>query len=423
MSRCLHLAHFTNTYHPVVSGVVRSISTFRQSLFELGHLVFIFAQEASDHDDEEPFIFRYPAIELPATPDFPLAIPFSPFVEKLLPSLKPDVIHSHHPFLLGSSAARQADSLHLPLVFTFHTQYREYSHYISLSQDLVKGIIDRLISDYMRHCHHIVAPSESIRRMLASEYGVTEQVTVIPTGLDLKLYCRLDRDALRQKFGWDRELVLISVGRLAREKNWRTLLTAVIQVMKQRDHVRFVLIGEGDERKHLEKMAQAAGLSGRVTFAGLVSFDEVISYLTAADLFCFASVSETQGLVTMEAMAAGLPIVAVDAAGTQDVVQNGQEGLLTANDSQALAKAIDRVIEDKALRDRFKAAAKQRIQTFEAVAQARKLISVYEQAFEDKQAGRFVRVEKYPPIVEFVKGQWQKLSDFEKKIMSSGEGP
>lgn len=418
LSRRLHIAHFTNTYHPVVSGVVRSVNTFRQSLTELGHLVFIFAQDASDHQDEEPFIFRYPAIELPATPDFPLAIPFSPFVEKLLPSLKADVIHSHHPFLLGSSAARHADELGLPLVFTFHTQYREYSHYISLSQELVKGIIDRLISDYMRRCQHIVAPSESIRRMLANEYGVMQHVTVIPTGLDLKRYQGIERQVARQKLGWEQELVLISVGRLAKEKNWQTLLQAVFPVMQKRKNVRFILLGDGDERKSLEKMTKEAGLTERVTFTGTVPFNEVVNYLTAADLFCFASVSETQGLVTMEAMAAGLPIVAVDAAGTHDVVKHEQEGLLTPNDSQALTEAIERVLEDEALRQCFKAAAEHKIRSFDAVKQAEKLVAVYEQAQEEKRAGQFIQVEKHQPVVEFVKGQWQKLTDQEKKITS-----
>jgi glycosyltransferase involved in cell wall biosynthesis len=411
----MHIAHFTNTYHPVVSGVVRSISTFRQSLVELGHLVFIFAQDADNYEDAEPFIFRYPALDLPATHDFPLAIPVSPYVGKLLPSLKLDVIHSHHPFLLGHSAARRASELNLPLVFTFHTRYRDYSHYIALNQELIKNTIDRIISDYMRRCQHIIVPSESMRQLLAQEYDVTERVTAVPTGIDLQPYQTADGQAIRQKRGWGQDKVLISVGRLAKEKNWQTLVTAALQVMKQVENIRLVIIGEGDERQTLEKQAQKAGLGKRVEFTGRLPFDQVPAYLKAADLFCFASVTETQGLVTMEAMAAGLPVVAVDATGTQDEVEHGQQGLLTTNNSDALAQAITQVISDEPLLGRFRQAVKEKAGSFDATVRARRLVAVYEQAQADKKAKKFVSVEKYQPRFKLVKDQWLKLPGFDRK--------
>jgi 1,2-diacylglycerol 3-alpha-glucosyltransferase len=405
----MHIAFFTNTYHPVVSGVVRSISTFRQSLIDLGHLVFIFAQDAGDYEDTEPFVFRYPAIDMPAMHNFPLTIPFSPFVEKLLPPLKLDVVHSHHPFLLGHSAVRRAAELNMPLVFTFHTRYRDYSHYISINQKFVKRQIDQIVSDYMRHCQHIVAPSESMRQLLATEYGVTKRVTVIPTGVNIEPYRLADGQTIRHKRGWGQDKVLISIGRLAKEKNWQTLLSAASQVMKKNEHVRLVLIGEGDEQNNLEKYVRNVGLTDRVEFTGRLPFEEVPAYLKAADLFCFASVTETQGLVTMEAMAAGLPVVAVDATGTTDEITHGQEGLLTANNSLALAQAIEQVINDENLLYRFKQAAKKKAQTFDTVVQTEKLVAVYKQAQEDKKSGLSVRVEKYKPVFQLVKDQWHKL--------------
>ncbi len=409
MSNRMHIAHFTDTYHPVISGVVRSVSTFRQALTELGHLVFIFAQDAGDYEDTEPFIFRYPALDIQAMPNFPLTIPFSPFVEKLLPSLKLDVIHSHHPFLVGHSAARRAVELNLPLVFTFHTRYRDYSHYIPIDQDFVKRQIDQIISDFMRRCQHIVVPSDSIRLLLAKEYGVTERVTIVPTGINVEPYRQADGQAVRQKRGWGEDKVLISIGRLAKEKNWPTLLAAALRVMKRHANIRLVLIGDGDERKSLEKQARDAGLTGRGEFTGRLSFTEIPAYLKAADLFCFASVTETQGLVTMEAMAAGLPVVAVDATGTRDEVEHGQEGILTANDSQALAQAIEQVISDDTLLHRFKQVAEKKAQTFDAIVQAKKLVTVYEQGIADKKADLSVRVERYKPMFQLVKDQWHKL--------------
>ena len=113
----MHIAHFTNYYLPTVNGVVRSVETFRQALTQQGHNVFVFAQSDGDYEDEAPFIFRYPSLTLPGEIDIPAVIPISPFVDRLLPSLKLNVIHTHHPVLLGQTAARKAEELDLPLVF------------------------------------------------------------------------------------------------------------------------------------------------------------------------------------------------------------------------------------------------------------------------------------------------------------------
>lgn len=407
----MHIAHFTNTYHPVISGVVRSIDTFRQALTDLGHNVFIFAQNATDYDDKEPFIFRYPAIDLPMSHSFPLTIPISSFVDKVFPSLKPAVIHSHHPFLLGRAAATKSNDYQIPLVFTFHTRYREYSHYVALNQQFVKDAIDYWLGDYMQKCHHIVVPSDSIKQMLADVYGVTKQVTTVPTGIDLRPYQAADPQTIRQQRGWGEDKVLISIGRLAEEKNWKVLLAAAGKTFKQHPQARLVIIGDGEQKDELIKMAQKMGIARQVEFTGKIPFDEVPLYLKAADLFCFASTTETQGLVTMEALAAGLPVVAVEASGTQDVVENDQQGLLTENNGEALAAAINRVLDDEALFNRYKQATTDRAATFDMKRKAEDLIEVYHQAIEDQRAGRLVQVDKAKKIFDLIIDE-QKLEQF-----------
>jgi len=376
---------------------MRSVSTFRQGLVELGHTVFVFAQAAQDYTDAEPFIFRYPSLDLGLPGDFPATFPFSPFVNKLLPSLHVDVVHSHHPFLLGHVAAEKAEELGLPLVFTFHTRYREYSHYISLSQEFVdvfiREAIESWLKKYMHRCQHIVVPSRSMARILAEEYGVSaDDTTVVPTGIDLAPYQVAGGEAVRRRHGWGDDRVLISIGRLAPEKNWGTLLAASLQVMADRPDVRLVVIGDGDERDELVESADAAGIGARVTFTGSVPFDQIPAYLQAADLFCFASVTETQGLVTLEAMAAGLPVVAVDATGTRDVVEADQQGILTDNDPAALAQAIGQVLDDPERMARYCQAGLVQAKAFGMQVQARKLVAVYEEAQAAKQAGRTVQV-------------------------------
>lgn len=400
----MHIAHFTNTYYPVVSGVVRSVSAFRQALTDLGHNVFIFSQHASNYEDKEPFIFRYPAFELPIHNNFPITIPVSAFIDKLLPPLKLDLIHAHHPFLLGQTAARKAGDLGLPLVYTFHTRYRDYSHYISLNQEIVKEVIDLWLGVYMQQCQHIVVPSDSIRKILADLYGVHERVSVIPTGIDLRPYqIETDRHKFRHEKGWHKDRVLISVGRLAREKNWHTLLAAVAEVMRSQPDTRLVILGEGEERASLEKQAKKLRISDKVELPGSVPFAEIPHYLFAADLFCFASITETQGLVTLEAMAADLPVVAVAASGTSDVITPEKEGLLTENSAEALAQAIIRVLQDDPLREGLRAAAQAKAQEYDIRRQAERLTAVYQQAIDDRKGNHFVQVDKNKP---FLKTRW-----------------
>jgi glycosyltransferase involved in cell wall biosynthesis len=392
----MHIAHFTNTYKPNVNGVVRSVDTFRDAFLRLGHSVFIFAQQHRDYQDKEPFIFRYPAVKIPGF-DYSAPVPISPYIDQMLPSLKLDIIHSNHPILLGSAAANFAEELGLPLVYTFHTRYVEYAAsytvYVPFIEAFVEGIIVDELVKYIRRCHHVITPSDSIKKNLEEYGGVTGKVTTIPTGIDVARFRAADGRAVRERHGLTGRKVLVTVCRLAEEKNVATMVLAAAQVLKEQPDARLLVVGDGPARNDLEKLAEESGVAAQVVFAGLVPFDEVPDYLKAANVFCYASVTETQGLVTMEAMASGLPVVAVDATGTSDVVQHGQEGLLTANDADALASALESILCDEALYDRLAAAALAKSTEFDMMRQAERMLEVYGQAIEDNKAGRKVRVD------------------------------
>jgi 1,2-diacylglycerol 3-alpha-glucosyltransferase len=395
----MHIAYFTNFYLPVINGVVRSVRSFRDELSRRGHNVFIFAQEHADYADEDPFIFRYPSLNLSPGLDVPAAIPISPFIDRLIPAVKLDVIHTHHPFLLGQAAAAKSLELDLPLVFTFHTQYREYTHYVPFPmetvQNFLKNALDRWLGDFMRRCQHIIIPSESMRQILVDRYGLKDRFTVIPTGIDLEAYRTADRNKIRRKRKWEKDTVMISVGRLAPEKNWTTLIHAAALVLKEYPRFRLVLIGDGQERKELEGLARELGIRRRVTFTGALPFSEIPAYMKAADLFGFASVTETQGLATLEAMAARLPVVAVDASGTRDILKHGKQGYLVENTAEALAAAIKKLLSNPARMKQFAEAAHKKAQSFNIERLADKLLDVYGQAIRDKKKGRFVKLD--PP--------------------------
>lgn len=398
----MHIAYFTNFYLPVVNGVVRSVQSFRESLSSLGHNVFIFAQE-DNYEDSEPFIFRYPSLRLPGPVDIPTAVPVSSFVDQLIPKLKLDVIHTHHPFLLGQTAATKARDYNLPLVFTFHTQYHEYTHYIPFPQEQVQEFIkSRIISwlrEYMRKCQHIIIPSESMRSILVNDFGLVDRFTVIPTGIDLTPFKKANGAALRAEWNWPDDKVIISAGRLAEEKNWVTLLRAFALALGKQPNLRLVLLGDGPQAEALRQLVGELEITDRVTFTGKVPFEEVPNYLKAADLFSFASITETQGLVTLEAMASGLPVVAVDGPGTKDILEDGKQGFLVENDPEALANGIVNLVENSGLIGKFKSAALRASRTYDNHRLGRKMLKVYEQAIIDKKNEQYVTVQDPAAVI------------------------
>jgi glycosyltransferase involved in cell wall biosynthesis len=189
---------------------------------------------------------------------------------------------------------------------------------------------------------------------------------------------------------------MISVGRLASEKNWPLLLQAAALVLKDIPLFRLVLIGDGPDRKSLEELAKELGIQKRVTFTGSLPFSETPAYMKAANLFGFASVTETQGLATLEAMAAGLPVIAVDASGTRDILRHGQQGYLVENNAEALSAAIKKLLSNPDQMKKFSEAAYKKAQSFNIEKLTEKLLDVYEQAIRDKKKNRFVTVN--PPV-------------------------
>jgi 1,2-diacylglycerol 3-alpha-glucosyltransferase len=396
---------FTNVYLPTTNGVVVSVETFRRALTELGHHVYIFGPDSGNIEDRAPYIFRYPALELPLQ-KYPLTLPVSPYIDHVIRNLKPQVLHANHPALLGRVAERKSAELDRPLVFTYHTRYADYSHYADpLPQENVKEFIDHWLASFMTACHHVVVPSESIKKMLMEQYGeaIDSHLSVVPTGVETAKFSRYDHQEARRQLGWPAEQkILVTIGRLAREKGFDMLLRAFARL--QGEEHRLVIIGSGDERKPLEVLAEELGVAERVLFPGLIPFDEVPIYLAAADLFVFASVTETQGLVTLEAMASGLPVAAVDASGTRDAV-SPECSVLTETNEKALAQGIEQMLERASgHQGEIREAARRRAREFDVLVQGKAMVEVYRKAIAAHQARSRVLI-----LSERVKTRWDEL--------------
>ncbi len=333
----MNVAMLTNTYLPHVGGVARSIDALAADLRQLGHRVLIITPTFAQRDTpsrEEKDVIRVPAIQNFNGSDFSLRLPIPLILNQAVEDFKPDIIHSHHPFLLGDTALRLARRYNIPLVFTHHTFYEKYTHYIPLKSERIKQFAMHLSTEYANLCSAVIAPSESVAELIKRR-GVETPIEVIPSGVDLDFFARGNGGAFRKHYNIDPSRPIIGhLGRLALEKNLGYLAEAMATVLERSPHACFVLAGDGPVRAELEQFFSNRKLEQRVIFSGNRTGRELADALCAMDIFVFTSLSETQGMVLTEAMAAGVPVVALDAPGAREVVEDGDNGrLLDANAS------------------------------------------------------------------------------------------
>lgn len=343
----MRIAFFSESYKPYLSGVTNSLETLKIALEKRGHSVIIFCPDYPGAGSRRG-IFRYPSIPAPY-PGYRLALPWGLDAHKILKTHRIDVIHTHSPYQLGHVAMRCASSLGIPLVFTMHTMLGQYSHYVPLiPQSVTKGLTSAYVRWFCNRCDAIIAPTSSVESDL-KRIGVWAGIHVVPTGEDLSAFDRADGSWVRRRYGLaDRAKLLLFVGRLAREKNIPFLLSAFRSIRSKRDDVHLLIAARGPLEKYLRKIA-----GPNVIFAGQVEHRRVPDLCSAADVFVFSSLTETQGLVLAEAMAAGLPQVAVDAQGVSDVVIDGVTGFLTPLKTGAFSKKVLELLDDRMLRSRF----------------------------------------------------------------------
>ncbi|MBP1760942.1 MAG: hypothetical protein H6Q64_484 [Firmicutes bacterium] len=375
----MRIGIFTDSYKPYTSGVVTSITTFRDELTLLGHEVHIFAPSYPHYQDEERNVYRFYSVPSPTNNDFTLAIPIYPGLGTLVKHLRLDIIHVHSPMIMGRVGLRYARKYNIPLVFTYHTRYDQYVHYVPVAQDLAKEVTIKYSRTFCNHCDHIITPSEDIRAII-KENEVRKPVSVIPTGIPLQKFENGDSGWLKANFDIPPEnRILLFVGRLTKEKNIPFLIETFRIVKDTMPRTTLVLTAQGPLEDELKTLCRQLGLSSQdVVFTGAVPYDTLVNVYHSADLFVFSSLTETQGLVLTEAMACGLPVVAVRASGVQDMVDDGVDGILTNLDTGELASAVCRVLNDDILYQHLQKNALLKAESLSARSMALRLEDIYE---------------------------------------------
>lgn len=377
---------FTNNYLPNPYGVTGSVESFRRELETLGHQVFIFAPSWRGYQDQNPHVFRYPSVDIEIKFRFPLAIPYSRKIDKIIASLDFDIIHAQHPNLLGTAAAKWAKKKQIPLVFTWHTLYDRYTNFVPfLPRKMAASWIINKAVNYANACDQVIIPTESIQPVI-QKWGVTNRnITAIATGVDEENFKNLEKNIVRKKYGIaENEILLLLVSRLTEEKNVEFLADAVRPLLKDDIRVKFLVVGGGYLMDKLQAKAAADGLVGQMIFTGEIQRNKIGNYFAAGDIFVYASKSETQGMIITEAMYAGLPIVAVRAPGISSIVEDGSNGMLVSEDEPEFQTAVAKLIDESELRKKMGAqSARLAREKYTSRISAQKMLQVYEKAIRE----------------------------------------
>lgn len=346
----MNILFLSDVYFPRINGVSTSIHTMRSQLVEMGHQVHLVAPDYFSPSEDESWITRVPSRYLPFDPEDRLMKygKALAYCASRLP-MTFDLIHVHTPFVAHYLGLRLAKRMGVPCVETYHTFFEDYMHHYLpvLPKPVLKRVARSLSRRQCNAMNAVVAPSQPMLDALRS-YGVHVHAEVIPTGLESQSFVLGDGVGFKQRYGIAEDRpVLLFVGRVAHEKNIGFLLRMLVQLKHNRPDVLLVIAGEGPALEGLRHDASALGLQDNVQFIGYLDRNtELNDCYRAADVFVFSSLTETQGLVLLEAMAQGVPVVAIAEMGTKSILVEGEGALIAPQEEHAFSKRVRELLSD-----------------------------------------------------------------------------
>ena len=346
----MRIGMMADIYKTHVSGVTNSLTLCKHWLEKMGHEVFVFTFGDDEVFETEKNVILTSGLQVVDT-GFYLNLRYNKVARHLLYSM--DIAHVHHPFVSGSLAMRYCVPRNIPIVFTNHSRYDliTQAYLPILPESISEAAFKAYLSPFYRACDLIIVPSQSMCKVLADQFGISSPVEIIPNGVDLTPYRTGNQPIDRTIFGFSTNNVISTyVGRLSPEKNLSLLIRAFYGVAMTYDHVRLLIVGDGPDRENLEAQVKHMNIDNKVHFTGMVDYKDIPSYLATCDIFVTPSISETFGLSTIEAMAAGLPVLGVDAPGSRDIIEDGITGLTTPDDVAVFTAKLILLSTDHGLR-------------------------------------------------------------------------
>jgi 1,2-diacylglycerol 3-alpha-glucosyltransferase len=378
----MRILMISDVYFPRINGVSTSIQTFRRGLHAAGHETVLIAPDypgRTASDDES--IIRIASRYLPRDPED--RIMKLSALRALRPRLAErgfDLVHIQTPFIAHYHGVSLARALGVPVIETYHTYFEEYlHHYVPLlPRALMRLAARRFTVSQCSALDALVVPSRAMQQAL-QDYGVTCPMHIIPTGMEMERFAGGDGARFRARLGIGAsQPTLVHVGRIAHEKNIDFLLRMFAHVVRSRPQAVLIVAGEGPALAHCRAYVDALGLSAQVRFVGYLARDgELLDCYRAGDLFVFSSRTETQGLVLLEAMALGVPVVSTAYMGTADIVNPGRGALAAPDDEVGFATRVIELLDDPQRRAAMSVEARAHAATWSASALAGRLADLY----------------------------------------------
>lgn len=378
----MHILMISDVFFPRINGVSTSIQIFRDELIALGHRVTLIAPDYGNNPVVENII-RIPARQVMFDPEDRMM--HRAKVKALLPYLKTqgiDVVHIQTPFVAHYMGVALARELNVPCVESYHTFFEEYLyHYIPfVPKAWMRALARRFTRQQCNAVDQIIVPSTAMRAVLEN-YGVAQPIKIIPTGIDLEKLKGCNGNRFKQQHHIDEERpTLVHIGRVAHEKNIGFLFNMLAVLRKHIPHILLIVAGEGPALAALKKQAKTLALNDNILFVGYLDRSStLLDCYCAGNAFIFASRTETQGLVLLEAMALGVPVVSTAVMGTIDILAPGKGALVAPEDPVVFAEHVQRLLENQLLHGRLHKEALQYVQEWTAPVMADRLQSLYEE--------------------------------------------
>ena len=389
----MRIGIFTDTYPPYINGVSTSIAMLEKALKKKGHQVFI----VTVNPEERSYSFSDHVIKIPGIPigiyDYRLSNIYPLKAVKKIKEWNLDIIHSHTEFGIGTFARVMAHQLDIPLVHTYHTMYEDYVYYVTKGyfDKSSKKVVEYLTKFYCdKTATELIVPTKKTYDLFKEKYGYARSVHIVPTGIDVEKFYQEKNNQkkaleIRRSLGIkDDEFVFFFVGRMGNEKSVDFLIENHKAILKENKKARLLLIGDGPDIDNLKEITKKNKLEDSVIFAGRVPWENISLYYQIPNVFTTASKTETQGLTVLEAMAASLPVVALDDDAFREVVTNDYNGFLF-KDKKGYVEAITKIMKDPSLQERLAIQARNTVEAHSAKFFAEQVLTVYKKALKARK--------------------------------------
>lgn len=363
----MRILFVTASYLPTANGVTYHLSATAEALRKQGNVVYILAPFFPGYKDQDRCVIRYPSLPNPFIKKYPLGVPLVP-IEKIR-RVNPDVIHTHHPLIIGQFAAFIAEKLRKPLFTTAHTQYERYlNYYFPHGYSLTSQILVNDLQKLAQNSRKVICPSLHTQKRL-NRYGI-ENTVVVNNGVEPMFFVKPFKKSVKQP-------TLIYVGRLEREKNPLRLIDIAKEIKKTVPNFKMFIIGAGGKFQEMFDQTYKFHLEENITFTGEVDRRLLPEIFKSTHLFITTSTTEVMPISILEAMASGIPTIAIDKSGLEEIVIEGKSGFLLDGNPREIAEKIKLIFSNPPSLHKLALSTYKNALNFSVESTAKKLIEVY----------------------------------------------